>query len=80
MNKINLPRKQTGKDKTSRIPIKIIPKERLNKPQWIKMRLPQSKEFSRIKNLLRDNKLNTVCEEASCPNMENALAMVLQHL
>ncbi len=69
MNKINLPRKQTGKDKTSRIPIKIIPKERLNKPQWIKMRLPQSKEFSRIKNLLRDNKLNTVCEEASCPNI-----------
>ncbi len=69
MNKINLPKKQIGKDKTSRIPIKIIPKERLKKPQWIKMHLPQSTEFAKIKSLLKANKLNTVCEEASCPNI-----------
>ena len=61
--------KQTGKDKTSRIPIKIIPRERLDKPKWIKMQLPHSNEFYRIKKLLRDDKLNTVCEEASCPNI-----------
>jgi lipoyl synthase len=69
MNKVDPHIKQTGKDKTSRIPIKIIPRARLDKPKWIKMQLPHSNEFSRIKNLLRDNKLNTVCEEASCPNI-----------
>ena len=69
MNKVDPHIKQTGKDKTSRIPIKIIPRARLAKPKWIKMQLPHSNEFSRIKNLLRDNKLNTVCEEASCPNI-----------
>ena len=69
MSKADPHTKQTGKDKTSRIPIKIIPRERLDKPKWIKMQLPHSNEFSRIKKLLRDNKLNTVCEEASCPNI-----------
>lgn len=69
MSKADPHTKQTGKDKTSRIPIKIIPRERLDKPKWIKMELPHSNEFSRIKKLLRDNKLNTVCEEASCPNI-----------
>ncbi|MBT6140359.1 MAG: lipoyl synthase, partial [Nitrosomonadales bacterium] len=40
MSKADPHTKQTGKDKTSRIPIKIIPRERLDKPKWIKMQLP----------------------------------------
>jgi len=42
------------------------------KPDWIRVRLPaggEVKEVQRIKELLRKNKLATVCEEASCPNL-----------
>ena len=65
--------KQKGADKTSRIPIKIIPiepVERLKKPDWIRVKAAtQSSRFFEIKDILRENKLVTVCEEASCPNI-----------
>lgn len=65
-------RKQRGADKTARIPIKIVPAERLKKPEWIRIRLgagEQAERFNEIKATLRDHKLHTVCEEASCPNI-----------
>jgi lipoyl synthase len=55
--------------KTSRIPIKIIPQAVLRKPEWIRMKVPDSLRFQEIKNVLRENNLHTVCEEASCPNI-----------
>jgi lipoic acid synthetase len=58
-----------GQAKTARIPIKVVPKPRLKLPAWIRARAPTSPEVSRIKALLRDRQLNTVCEEASCPNL-----------
>jgi len=59
-----------GKSKTSRIPIKIQPKaEPLKKPRWIKAKAPTSPEVSRLKGILRQQKLFTVCEEAQCPNL-----------
>ena len=61
--------KQKGAAKTARIPIKIVPAERLRKPDWIRVRLGESKRFHEIKRILRDQKLHTVCEEASCPNI-----------
>jgi lipoic acid synthetase len=61
--------KQKGAAKTARIPIKIVPAERLKKPDWIRVRLGDSKRFSEIKQILREQKLHTVCEEASCPNI-----------
>ena len=62
--------KEKGKAKTSRIPIKIVPKEALRKPDWIRVKAasPNSR-FSEIKQILRDQSLHTVCEEASCPNI-----------
>jgi len=66
------PRKQRGADKTARIPIKIVPAERLRKPEWIRIKLgsmEETEQFNHIKNTLRDHKLHTVCEEASCPNI-----------
>ena len=39
------------------------------KPKWLKVRAPMSKEYQHIRNMMRDLKLNTVCEEASCPNI-----------
>ncbi len=61
--------KETDAAKTSRIPIKIIPMPAMRKPDWIRMKVPDSVRFQEIKKILRDNKLHTVCEEASCPNI-----------
>jgi len=62
--------KQKSQAKTSRIPIKIIPAEKLKKPDWIRVRAGStSSRFYEIKQILREHKLHTVCEEASCPNI-----------
>ncbi|MFC7081872.1 hypothetical protein [Halorussus caseinilyticus] len=42
---------------------------RRRKPDWLKMRPPSGREFTGIKQTLRDHDLNTVCEEANCPNL-----------
>lgn len=57
-------------DKVERIPVKVIPTEEIpRKPDWIRIRISNSPEVDRIKKILRKNKLATVCEEASCPNL-----------
>jgi lipoic acid synthetase len=61
---------QRGRDKVSRIPIKVenadVP---LRKPSWIRAQAPIGPGVARIKRLLRETKLSTVCEEAQCPNL-----------
>ena len=61
--------KQKGEAKTARIPIKVVPAERLKKPAWIKVRLGDGQRFNAVKQVLREHGLHTVCEEASCPNI-----------
>jgi lipoic acid synthetase len=61
--------KQTAAAKTARIPVRIVPAERLPKPGWIRVRAPSSPRFEQVKRILREHKLHTVCEEASCPNI-----------
>lgn len=61
--------KERDAEKTSRIPIKIIPQPVKRKPEWIRMKVPDSTRYQEIKSILRENKLHTVCEEASCPNI-----------
>jgi lipoic acid synthetase len=63
--------KQKSADKTSRIPIKIVPiGEVLKKPDWIRVKAASgNSRFNEIKKILRENQLVTVCEEASCPNI-----------
>lgn len=61
---------QRGKQKTDRIPVKIIPKDSpLRKPEWLHVRSPNSPEVKKLKAILREHSLHTVCEEASCPNL-----------
>lgn len=61
---------QKGRDKVSRIPVKVVTQEkRLPKPRWIRAKAPTGPVFNRVKNLLREQQLHTVCEEASCPNI-----------
>ena len=63
-------RKQRGAAKTARIPVKIETTRRpLRKPPWIRARSPADPAVSRLKEVLRENRLHTVCEEASCPNI-----------
>ena len=61
--------KQKGEAKTARNPIKIVPAERLKKPEWIRVKSGNSQRFQEIKHILRAHNLHTVCEEASCPNI-----------
>ena len=61
--------RQTGEQKTSRNPVKIIPIVPLKKPDWIRVKSPGSQKFNKVKQALREHKLHTVCEEASCPNI-----------
>ncbi|MDP4030273.1 MAG: lipoyl synthase [Gallionella sp.] len=62
--------KQTGKEKTARNPIKIVPlQQRLRKPEWIRVKPGSGSGYHDVKRILRENRLHTVCEEASCPNI-----------
>ena len=75
MGRISSPQtgvKYRGADKTNRIPVRIAPQQPqdvLRKPAWIRAKFPGTPEVLRLKKILRDNHLNTVCEEASCPNI-----------
>ncbi len=63
-------RKQTGKEKTARNPIKIVPlQQRLRKPEWIRIKPAGGAGYGEMKRILREHHLHTVCEEASCPNI-----------
>jgi lipoic acid synthetase len=62
--------KQKAAAKLSRIPVKVERAEVLRKPEWIRVRAGSpTTRFYEIKQILRESHLNTVCEEASCPNI-----------
>jgi len=62
--------KLRGAEKMARIPVKIEKTVTpLRKPDWIRIRLPHGNRVQELKKTLRKNKLHTVCEEASCPNL-----------
>jgi lipoic acid synthetase len=61
---------QRKADKLSRIPIKVVPAETpLKKPAWIRTRLGDTENVQRVKRILRERSLHSVCEEAACPNL-----------
>ena len=66
-----------GEEKLKRIPVRIEPQsneQRLRKPPWIRAKFPGTPEVIRLKRILRENSLHTVCEEASCPNIGECFA------
>ncbi|MEQ9508619.1 MAG: lipoyl synthase, partial [Alloalcanivorax xenomutans] len=68
--KVRIGDKLRGADKVRTIP--MVNEEapvRERKPDWIRVRVPANGEIQRIKSMLRRQKLHTVCEEASCPNL-----------
>ena len=58
-----------GESKVARIPIKIVPSDPKRKPEWIRAKAPVTPEVMRLKGLLREHNLHTICEEAACPNL-----------
>jgi lipoic acid synthetase len=50
------------------VPLTVV-EPRAPKPEWLKVRAPGSPSYLRLKELMRDLELHTVCEEARCPNI-----------
>ncbi len=70
VNKAKQGVKLRGAEKVARIPIKVVPSTEVKrKPAWIRAKAPTTTEVKRLKKVLREQKLNTVCEEAACPNL-----------
>ena len=69
--KPEIKRSQRGADKVARIPIKVIPTTGAlpKKPPWLKARAPTDPKVLNLKKLIKKERLHTVCEEASCPNI-----------
>ncbi len=62
--------KLRGAEKVARIPIKVEKTETLlRKPEWIRTKLPTGNAVKKLKGVLREQSLHTVCEEAACPNL-----------
>ena len=67
--------KQRGAAKLARIPVKVESTDAiLRKPDWIRIRIPSSPAVANLKSILRENRLVTVCEEASCPNLSECFS------
>ncbi len=61
--------KQLAGDKINRSPVQFADAPLLRKPSWIRVRIPSGNAVAKLKAKLRENRLVTVCEEASCPNI-----------
>ena len=66
--------KQMGGDKIGRSPVQFLEAPVLRKPSWIRVRIPSDGSVARLKAKLRENRLVTVCEEASCPNIHECFS------
>lgn len=51
------------------IELPVIPSERKKKPDWLRVKLPAGPEFRKVRQLVDNYKLHTICESGSCPNM-----------
>ena len=66
--------KQLGEDKIARSPVAFAEAPVLRKPGWIRVRIPAGNAVAKLKAQLRENRLVTVCEEASCPNIHECFS------
>ncbi len=60
---------ERGADKVARIPVRVEPGAVMRKPAWIRVRAAAGPGVTRVRRLLREHQLHTVCEEAACPNL-----------
>ncbi|MGE0561027.1 MAG: lipoyl synthase [Flavobacteriales bacterium] len=43
--------------------------ERIRKPEWLKVKLPTGEEYTKVRGIVSEHKLHTICESGNCPNM-----------
>ena len=67
--KVAIGEKLRGERKVRTIPIQEETAPTTRKPDWIRVRVPSSGRIQQVKEMLRKQKLHTVCEEAACPNL-----------
>ena len=66
--------KQLAGDKIGRSPVTFDEAPVLRKPSWIRVRIPSGNAVQQLKSKLRANRLVTVCEDASCPNLHECFS------
>ena len=66
--------RQVAGDKIGRSPVAFAEAPVLRKPSWIRVRIPSGNAVQALKSKLRENRLVTVCEEASCPNIHECFS------
>lgn len=47
----------------------VVEKPRRKKPDWLRVKLPVGEEYAKVRKVVSDNKLHTICESGNCPNM-----------
>jgi lipoic acid synthetase len=51
------------------IPSDNLPESRIKKPKWLRVKLPIGENYRKVRSLVDEHKLHTICESGSCPNM-----------
>jgi lipoic acid synthetase len=51
------------------IELPVVEKERTKKPKWLKVKLPTGENYRKVRKLVDEHKLHTICESGNCPNM-----------
>lgn len=51
------------------LPVISSEKRRPSKPSWLKIDLPTGENYTRVKRIVKEHKLHTICEDGRCPNM-----------
>lgn len=51
------------------IELPVVEKERTKKPNWLKVKLPTGESYRKVRKLVDEHKLHTICESGNCPNM-----------
>ncbi len=49
--------------------VNTAPKERVPKPKWLRVKLPTGEAYKKVREIVSDHKLHTICESGNCPNM-----------
>lgn len=50
-------------------PLNIIQNSSMRRPEWLRIKLGDNENFSELRTLVKEQRLNTVCESARCPNL-----------
>jgi len=51
------------------IELPVVEKKRIKKPNWLKVKLPTGESYRKVRKLVDEHKLHTICESGNCPNM-----------